>query len=189
MPEEQSLLSLVHWSPLHLLIPVVIVQRLLELRRAKHNTEALLKKGAVEFGQDHYPAMVVVHTLWFVGMLVEIIILSRPISPFWYILLLIFLAAQILRYWTIRTLGSRWSTRVLVLPGAKAITGGPFRYVRHPNYIAVTIELLTLPLLYSAYITAIVAGILYGILLRVRIRAEEQGLKEVGIGYDAVGKA
>ncbi len=179
MPEEISLLSLVQWSPLYLLVPLVILQRLWELRIAKRNQKQLTKQGAVEVGRDHYPAIVTLHTLWFVAMIAEIVLLLRPINPFWIGLLIIFLGAQALRYWTIRTLGKRWTTRVFVLPGEKPVTAGPFRYLRHPNYLAVVTELLVLPLLFSCYITAITFSIVNGVLLTIRIRTEEKAWKGI----------
>src|SRR5688572_12086641 len=132
-----SFFDLVDWSPLHLLIPLLILQRLGELVLAKRNERWLRSQGAVEVGADHYPMIVALHTLWLAGMICEILFLSRQLSPFWLPLLLIFLAAQALRYWTIRTLGRRWTTRILVLPGAPLVTSGPFRFLRHPNYLAV----------------------------------------------------
>jgi methyltransferase len=188
MPDSISLLELVNWSPLHLLIPLMIVQRIWELRIAKRHEKALRARGAVEAGAGHYAQIVALHVLWFVGICAEIFYLSRPINPFWPALLLIALLAQGLRYWTIRTLGERWTTRVLVVPGAKAVTQGPYRYFRHPNYIAVMFELFFFPLIFGAYITAITVSIINAFLLRGRIRIEEKALKEIGKGYEGVGR-
>ena len=182
MPEQITLFSLIKWSPLHILIPLAILQRISELRVAKRNERGLRERGAIEFGKDHYPAIVTMHTLWFIFMIAEIIILSRPINPFWPVLLPIWLGAQGLRYWTLRTLGTRWTTRVFVVPGETPVTGGPFRYLRHPNYLAVVIEILVLPLIFSCYITAITFSLINGLLLWIRIRAEERGWREVGRG-------
>lgn len=164
-----------------------MAQRIWELRLASRNERKLRAGGAVEIGGGHYGAIVTLHTLWFVGMIVEIIWLTRPVNPFWYAILPIFLAAQGLRYWTIRSLGDRWSTRILIVPGARAIVRGPYRFLRHPNYLAVVVELLTLPLIFSAYVTAITVALLNLGLLRIRIRAEEKGWKEIGRDYDRVG--
>jgi len=184
---ELTVFDLIRWSPLHLLIPLVAAQRIWELRLAARNERRLREKGAVEVGRDHYGAIVTVHTLWFVGMIFEIVWLSRPINPFWYALLAVFLAAQGLRYWTIRSLGDRWNTRILIVPGAKAIVRGPYRFLRHPNYLAVVVELLVVPLIFSAYVTAVTVTLLNFVLLRIRIRAEERGWREVGRGYEHVG--
>ena len=181
MPDNVTLFSLIQWSLLHLIIPLAILQRLVELQRAKRNGRKLRGRGAVEFGRDHYPAIVTMHTFWFVEMIAEIILLSRPINPFWPVLLPIWLGAQGLRYWTLRTLGERWTTRVFVLPGEKPVTGGPFNYLRHPNYVAVVVEILVLPLIFGCYITAIVFSLVNAVLLWIRIRAEERGWREVGM--------
>ena len=181
MPDNVTLFSLIQWSLLHLIIPLAILQRLVELQRAKRNGRKLRGRGAVEFGRDHYPAIVTMHTFWFVVMIAEIILLSRPINPFWPVLLPIWLGAQGLRYWTLRTLGERWTTRVFVLPGEKPVTGRPFNYLRHPNYVAVVVEILVLPLIFGCYITAIVFSLVNAVLLWIRIRAEERGWREVGM--------
>ncbi|MEO5929979.1 MAG: isoprenylcysteine carboxylmethyltransferase family protein, partial [Candidatus Kapaibacterium sp.] len=188
VPDDLSLFSLIKWSPLDLLIPIVIIQRIAELRLAKRNERALLKEGAVEVGANHYGAIVALHTLWFIGMIVEIVILSRPINPFWPVLLLVVILAQWLRYSAIRSLGRFWNTKILVLPGARVVARGPYRFLKHPNYIAVMIELLVLPLIFSCYVTAITASILNVAILVIRIRAEERALREFGKGYDKVGK-
>jgi methyltransferase len=174
--EQYSFFDLVDWSPLHLLIPAVIVQRLWELRLARRHGRALLARGAVEVGSEGYPQIITLHVLWFAGILLEIFYLSRQINAFWPLLLVIFLLAQALRFWTIRTLGERWTTRVLVLPKTPPIAGGPFRFTRHPNYIAVIIELLVFPLIFSCYVTALTASIINAFLLRKRIRIEEKAL-------------
>jgi methyltransferase len=188
MPDSISLFELVNWSPLHLLIPLMILQRIWELRLAKRHEKALRARGAVEAGAPHYPQIVALHVLWFIGICAEIFFLSRQINPFWPALLLIALLAQVLRYWTIRTLGERWTTRVLVVPGAKAVTGGPFKLVRHPNYVAVMFELFFFPLIFGAYVTAITVSIINAFLLRKRIVVEEKALKEIGKGYENVGR-
>jgi methyltransferase len=175
-----------HWSPLHLLIPVMILFRLLELRSAKRNHEQLVARGAVEIGANHYPAFVVLHVLWFVGMIVEVLFLTRPINPFWPALLPIFIGARLLRFTAMRALADRWSTRIMVLPGAQPVSTGPYRYLRHPIYVAVVAELISLPLIFSAYVTAITIALLNAILLRIRIRAEEKALREIGRNYESV---
>lgn len=180
MPEDVSIFELIKWSPLHLLLVLAIVQRLSELRVSKRNDRKLREKGAIEFGKDHYPAIVALHTLWFVVMIAEIVVLSRPVNPFWPVLVPIWFAAQGLRYWTLRTLGDRWTTRVLVLQGETPITGGPFKYIRHPNYLAVIVEILVLPLIFSCYITAVTFSLVNAILLTIRIRTEGRAWRTTG---------
>ena len=180
MPDQQSLLSFligrVDWTALHLLIPLVIIQRVAELVKARRNARIVMAKGAVEAGANHYPAIVMLHLLWFVGMIVEIVVLSRAINPFWPILLVIFLLAQGLRYWAISSLGEQWNTRILVIPGSKPVSSGPYRLMKHPNYLAVVVEILILPVMLGAYITAVTTSLINLALLRVRIRAEEEAM-------------
>lgn len=183
-----ELLALVSWSPLHLLIPIVIVQRAVELRIARRNEAAARARGAVEYGRDHYAAIVALHTLWIIGMIAEIVVLTRAINPFWPALLAVWLAAQGLRYWAIRSLGPQWNTRVLVVPSEKAVVAGPYKWLRHPNYLAVVIELITLPVLLGAYLTGITASLFNAVLLVIRIRTEERALRHSGKGYERVGK-
>lgn len=182
------LIAIADWSPLHLLIPFAILQRLMELRRARRNDAVLRSRGAVEAGTGHYPAIVALHVLWFIGMIVEVVLLTRHVSLLWPLFLLLFLLAQVLRYWAIRTLGVRWSTRIMVVPGSMAVHRGPYRYIRHPNYVAVIMELFVLPAMYGAYVTAVTASIVNAMLLRIRIREEARALRELGRGYEAVGR-
>lgn len=188
MPEHETtlsyLLSIVQWSPLHLVIPFVIAQRIWELRLARRNERRSRERGAIEAGADHYPAIVVLHVLWFVGMIAEIVVLTRAVNPFWPALLAIFILAQALRYWAIRSLGSHWNTRILVMPGAKPVRRGPYAFLKHPNYVAVLIEIAVVPVLLGAYLTAITASLINLFMLRIRIRAEEEAWREYGKGYD-----
>ncbi len=153
-----------------------MVQRIWELRIALRNSRLLRAEGAVEYGADHYPVIVALHVLWFVATIAEIVILTRAINPFWYALLAIVLAAQALRIWSIRSLGKYWTTRLLIVENHPRITTGPYRYLRHPSYLAATLELFFFPIIFSAYLTAITASIINLWLLRKRIRAEEEHL-------------
>ncbi|MBS1913205.1 MAG: hypothetical protein JST22_14550 [Bacteroidetes bacterium] len=186
VPEETSslsyLLSIAQWSPLHAVILLVIAQRILELRLSKRNEKRLRERGAVEVGADHYPAIVTLHVLWFAGMIVEVVLLTRSINPFWPALLAILLLAQWLRYWAIRSLGPSWTTRVLVVPKSRPVTNGPYRYLRHPNYIVVATELFVLPVMFGAYVTAVTVTIINAILLLIRIRAENRAWRAIGKG-------
>ncbi len=183
-----TVFDVMQWSPLHLLVPLILLQRLAEVRIAKRNEAAARQRGGIEFGRDHYPAIITLHTLWFVGMIAEVIYLSRPVNPFWPGLLAIVVLCQGVRYWTIRSLGPNWNTRVIVVPGTTATTHGPYRYLRHPNYVVVAVELLLFPMIFGAYLTAITATIINTVLLRIRIRTEEKAWREVGKGYEEVGK-
>lgn len=166
------------------LVLLAAVGRLLELRVANRNRRALLARGGIESGSGHYPWMVALHTVWLIACLAEVWLLDRPFIPWLGALALAtFLTALALRYWVISTLGERWTTRIVVLPGLPPITGGPYRWLRHPNYLAVVLEILSLPLVHTAWLTALVFSLLDGILLRVRIRAEEESLSRLS-GYD-----
>ncbi len=160
-------------------ISIVMIQRLIELIVASKNEKWMRSQGAFEVGADHYPVMVLMHTGFFVTLLLEVTALDRPLSPIWLVLLTIFLIAQVMRIWCLISLGKYWNTKILVLPGADVVKKGPYRWIRHPNYLIVTVELLTLPLLFGAYFTAILFTVLNLWMLSVRIPAEENALKEV----------
>jgi len=157
---------------------MVAVQRLLELRYSRRNERRLRSLGAVERGAGHYPAMVALHALWLVSTLVEGLV-RGPEIPVWYpVPLAAFLLVQPLRYWAILSLGENWNVRILVVPERKLVWSGPYRYLPHPNYVVVTVEVLTFPLIFGAWVTALVFSILNAAFLYVRIRAEERALKE-----------
>jgi methyltransferase len=159
-------------------VMMVAVQRLLELRYSRRNERRLRSLGAVERGAGHYPAMVALHALWLVSTLVEGL-LRGPEIPVWYpVPLAAFLLVQPLRYWAILSLGENWNVRILVVPERKLVWSGPYRYFPHPNYVVVTVEVLTFPLIFGAWVTALVFSILNAAFLYVRIRAEERALKE-----------
>ena len=157
---------------------MVAVQRLLELRYSRRNERRLRSLGAIERGAGHYPAMVALHALWLVSTLVEGL-LRGPEIPVWYpVPLAAFLLVQPLRYWAILSLGENWNVRILVVPERKLLWSGPYRYLPHPNYVVVTVEVLTFPLIFGVWATALVFSILNAAFLYVRIRAEERTLKE-----------
>ncbi len=160
-----------------LLIAAVAVERLAELVVAQRNRAWSIAQGGTEFGASHYPAMVVLHIGLLVGCVVEVIAAHRPFIPaLGWPMVAILLAAQGLRWWCIASLGRQWNTRVIVVPGAPRVTGGPYRFVSHPNYIAVVAEGVALPLVHSAWITAISFTVLNAALLRTRIRVENDAL-------------
>ena len=161
------------------LLGVVGLERLFELSLSRRNLRALRAKGAVEVGQGHFPVMVALHTAFLFSCGAEVWIFARPFTP-WLgaVALAVTVAAQALRYWAVTTLGERWNTRVVVLPGAEPVVGGPYRFVRHPNYLAVVLELIALPLVHGAWATAVVFTLANAWLLSVRIRVEEQALGE-----------
>jgi methyltransferase len=162
------------------LIGLVGLERLAELVVAKRNLVWSRARGGQEFGFGHYPAMVLLHTGLLAGCLIEVWAGDRPFTPAlgWPMLALV-LAAQLLRWWCIRTLGPQWNTRIVVTPGLTRVTGGPYRYFTHPNYVAVVVEGFALPLVHDAWITAVVFTVLNAGLLTVRIRAENRALAAV----------
>jgi methyltransferase len=171
------------------LVALVAVERLAELLVSKRNAAWSLARGGVETGRGHYPVMVVLHTGFLVAMLAEAVV-RRPVVPGWlaWSMLALVLAAQGLRWWCIAVLGRRWNTRVIVVPGLPPVGAGPYRWVRHPNYVAVVVEGIALPLVHAGWMTAAVFTVANAALLTVRIRAENAalaGLPRVGETVDA----
>jgi methyltransferase len=160
------------------LVLLVGLERLAELVVSKRNAAWSLRIGGVERGRGHYPAMVVLHTGLLVGALLEVAV-RRP--DFWpalgWPMLAGVVAAQVLRWWCIATLGRRWNTRVIVVPGLPLVSAGPYRWLPHPNYVAVVLEGIALPLVHGAWVTAVVFTVLNAWLLSVRIRVENEALE------------
>jgi methyltransferase len=159
------------------LILAVGVERLAELRLSVRHARWAFAHGGVETGQRHYPPMVLLHTGLLVAAPLEVVLADRPFLPWlgWPMLGVV-LAAQGLRWWCIATLGVRWNTRVIVVPGMPLVTSGPYRWLRHPNYVAVVAEGIALPLVHTAWVTALVFTVLNAWLLRVRITTENLAL-------------
>ena len=160
-------------------VGLVASQRLLELLYSRRNERRLLARGAVERGSGHYPVIVAVHSLWLISTLVEGLLRGPEPPAWWPMPLAAFLLVQPLRYWAILSLGENWNTRVLVVPGGKLVRRGPYRYFPHPNYVVVAVEILTFPLIFGAWITAVVFSLLNAALLYVRIRTENRALREL----------
>jgi len=148
-----------------------------EVLVSRRNAREALAAGGVETGRRAYAVMVVVHTLFPIACAGEVLLLRRPFpgAP-GFVALSVALGAQALRWWAIATLGRRWNTRIIVVPGASPVTGGPYRFLRHPNYLAVVLEMLGVPLTHGAWLTALVFSALNAALLAVRIPAEERAL-------------
>jgi methyltransferase len=160
-----------------LLIAAVACERVAELVVSNRNLAWSRTQGGIEFGAGHYPVMVVLHTGLLVGCLAEVILWHRPFLPaLGWPMLAIVVAAQALRWWCITTLGRQWNTRVVVVPGAPRISGGPYRLIPHPNYVAVIAEGVALPLVHTAWITALVFTVLNAALLTTRITTENNAL-------------
>ena len=158
-----------------LLLGFVTAERIAELYLARRNTAALLAKGAIEFAPRHYPAIVLMHGLWLAAL--WIFGATRGIDIAW---LAIFLSLQVLRVWILMTLGARWTTRIIILPGEPLISNGPYRILSHPNYLVVVGEIAALPLCLGLPWIALIFSAANAILLSIRIRAENIALTGSG---------
>jgi len=154
-----------------IVLALVTLQRLGELALAARNTARLKARGAVEVGAAHYPLVVLLHAAWLIGL--WLIARDRPVSLAW---LAAFVILQGLRVWVIATLGARWTTRIIILPGAPLVRRGPYRWIPHPNYAVVVAEIAVLPLAFGLVAYAAVFSMLNAIVLTIRIRAENQAL-------------
>jgi methyltransferase len=155
----------------YLIMTLVTLQRLAELAIAASNTRHLRSLGAFEIGRSHYPAMVALHASWLLVLWLSVG--GRPVDP---PLIAVFLVLQMMRIWILATLGRRWTTRIIILPGAPLVTNGPFRILRHPNYCVVAGEIAVLPLAFGLAWVAILFSLLNAAMLWVRIRCESQAL-------------
>lgn len=162
-----------------LAVGLVALQRLMELLLARRNERRARARGAVEKGKGHYPFIVGLHSLWLVSTLAEGLLRGPEIPAYWPLPLALFLLVQPLRYWAIFSLGESWNTKILVVPGARAVSRGPYRYLSHPNYVVVVVEILAFPLVFGAWITALVFTVLNAAVLRVRIGEENRALREL----------
>ena len=156
----------------YLLVGLIVIQRLIELAIARINTRRLLADGGEEIGAGHYPLIVGLHAAWFVSLLV-FVPGDSFIDPF---LLGVFVLLQLGRVWVLTSLGRYWTTRIITLPGAPLVKRGPFRFVRHPNYLIVEAEIIVVPLIVGAWELAIIFGIANAAVLAFRIRVEERAL-------------
>ena len=150
---------------------LVTLQRLAELALARRNTRRLLAEGGIEIAPGHYPAIVALHAAWLAGLW----LLALPRAPS-LVLLAVFGVMQIGRVWVLAALGARWTTRIIVVPGASLVRSGPYRLLSHPNYLIVAGEILVLPLAFGLPVFAVVFSGLNALVLWVRIRAEDAGL-------------
>jgi len=170
------------------LVALVAAMRLVELMISRRNIARLRAKGAVEVGRSHYGWMVAVHTGFLVSCVAEVRLLDRPLLlPLAVVALGLLGGAAVLRYWVIVTLGERWSTRILVLPESAPVTTGPFRRLRHPNYLAVVVEFAALPMVHTAWLTAVCFSLANAMVLHRRIRTEEAALDASGNYLETMG--
>jgi methyltransferase len=156
------------------LLIYVIAERLLELVIARRNTQRLMAQGAVEVGASHYPVMVAMHTAWLVAVVAWVVFKNPQLNvP----LLALYVVLQIFRLWVMVSLGAYWTTRIITVPNVPLVRTGPYKYLRHPNYVVVVLEIVLLPLVVDALSIAIIFSVANAAMLAVRIRAEEKTLK------------
>jgi methyltransferase len=157
---------------IYIILALVVVQRLVEIIYAERNTRALLARGAVEVGRAHYPLIVLLHAAWLAA-----IVLLLPWDPTIHAIpLAVFLLLQLARVWVIATLGPYWTTRIITLPSAPLVRSGPYRFVRHPNYLIVAGEIAMLPLAFGEWAVALIFSVLNAAMLAWRIRQEDAAL-------------
>ncbi|WP_312472929.1 isoprenylcysteine carboxylmethyltransferase family protein [Neobacillus sp.] len=165
--------------PFIFIFAFIILQRVIELFVAKSNENWMKQQGAIEFGTQHYQYMVLMHLLFFVSFFIEKTLFNRGLSPLWPWLLFIFISTQLMRIWVITSLGRYWNIKIIVRPNADIIKKGPYRFIKHPNYFVVSIEIIVIPMLFTAYFTAFLFTVLNVIMLSIRIPEEEKALRNL----------
>ena len=164
-------------TPYLVFLGLVAAERLFEVGLSRRHAAWAFERGGKEFGQGHAGLMKLLHGVFLFSSGAEVVLLDRPFVPVLaYPMLGIAVAAMALRYWAVVTLGRYWNIRVIVVPGAKPVTGGPYRFLRHPNYVAVIMEGLAIPLVHTAWLTALGFSLLNAWMLYTRIRCEENAL-------------
>ncbi len=159
------------------LLAAVGLLRLVELRISRRHQECMLASGAVRVPEPHFKWMVAVHTGVLVGAAAEVVLLKRPFLPLLGgLMLALFVASNLVRLWVVRTLGDLWNVQVMDSTQLGVVTTGPFRFVRHPNYTGVILEMISLPLIHTAWVTAVVTSLAHSFALSMRVRAEESVL-------------
>lgn len=160
---------------------VLALERGVELLISRRNAAWSFSQGGVEYGASHFPYMKALHTVFLISCALEVVLLDRPFFPMLALPMLgLVILAELLRYWVVLTLGKRWNVRVIVVPGKPPVTSGPYRFLRHPNYLAVVVEMFAIPLVHTAWWTAIGFSLLNAWMLSVRIRCEESALATLG---------
>ncbi|WP_307439712.1 isoprenylcysteine carboxyl methyltransferase family protein [Bacillus sp. V2I10] len=162
----------------YLFLIIIIVQRVSELLIARRNEAHMKSMGGEEHCRDHYPLIVAVHLLFLLSFTLEVIVLNKEVSPLWMIILPIILITQVIRYWAVFSLGTFWNTKIIIVPDLEVVAKGPYRFMRHPNYLVVAVEILFLPIFFQAYATAILFTVLNAAILTIRIPAEEKALMQ-----------
>ncbi|MBU9710690.1 isoprenylcysteine carboxyl methyltransferase family protein [Evansella tamaricis] len=168
-----------------IILSILLIQRGLELVAAKRNEKWMVNRGGLEFGKGHYKWIVLLHAGFFFFLSMEVLVTGAEFHPLWPIVISILLTAQLARYWVLLSLGKFWNTKIIILPGETMVKKGPYQWVKHPNYLIVAVEILTIPLLFQAYYTAVIFSVLNSLLLIfVRIPKEEEALQFLLKGSD-----
>ncbi|MDB5132175.1 MAG: Isoprenylcysteine carboxyl methyltransferase family protein [Mucilaginibacter sp.] len=158
--------------PFIIFITFFILQRLSELFIARRNEKWLLQQGAVEYGRAHYPFMIAMHTLFIVSIIAEYLLRGQP--PIDWLFLVIFLIVLSFKFWALSSLGKYWNTKIYRIPGVYPVKKGPYKFLKHPNYMEVVCEIAVIPLVFHLYYTAIIFTILNAAMLTVRIKEENR---------------
>ncbi|MCM3317059.1 isoprenylcysteine carboxyl methyltransferase [Rummeliibacillus stabekisii] len=158
---------------------LICIQRLVELRVARNNERYMKSQGAIEFGQAHYKYIVMLHVAFLASFFIEYMVKESTLSPIWPWLLAVFIVLQLGRIWAIKSLGHFWNTKIIVLPNAQLVKKGPYKWIPHPNYVIVALEILVIPLIFQAYVTAIFFTLLNMLMMFVRIPEEERALNSI----------
>ena len=170
-----------HTSYIYLIVIILTaIERLVEVRVSNRNAKWSLEQGGTEYGRGHYPFMVVLHTAFLFACVGEVFYFQREVTYLWLgTFTLLAVGCQGLRWWCINTLGQRWNTRVIIVPNLPRVTGGPYQYINHPNYVVVALEGIILPLVHQSWVTAICFTLLNAGLMVVRIRCENEALSKL----------
>lgn len=157
-----------------ILLGLVAIERLAELVISQRNTKRLLAEGAHETSPGHYPLIVLVHVAWLAALFAWVVMYQPVLRPIW---LGVYIALQVFRAWVMLSLGRYWTTRIITVPHAPLVTRGPYKYLRHPNYVVVVLEIAVLPLAIGAWPIALLFSALNALVLWIRIRAENAALQ------------
>ncbi|HET7615661.1 MAG TPA: isoprenylcysteine carboxylmethyltransferase family protein, partial [Bacillales bacterium] len=156
-----------------ILLVFIILQRLTELVIAKRNERWMKARGAFEAGADHYKWIVTVHVLFLLSLIGEVAVFGSRPAFWWPLPFFLFAAAQVMRFWVLFAMGRFWNTKIIILPGARVVAKGPFRFLRHPNYLIVAVEIAMVPLIFQAYYTAVMFTVINALIIAgIRIPAE-----------------
>ncbi|EIT86515.1 isoprenylcysteine carboxyl methyltransferase [Fictibacillus macauensis ZFHKF-1] len=161
-----------------LIFSIILAERLIELLVAKRNEKKMLRSGGYEVGRGHYRYMVLLHSCFLGSLILEVVGYGAKPPQWTWVLLGLFFTLQAGRIWCISSLGVYWNTKIMILPGAHVIEKGPYRWLRHPNYVIVSLEIVCIPLIFGAYVTALVFSVLNMIILFIRIPMEEKALQQ-----------